>query len=50
MLFCLRALRPGLMWKDRPLVDRLLVDQHRTGRDGPAQPAADRTDAGLGLR
>ena len=49
MLFCLRALRPGLKWRERPLVDCLLVDQHRLGADGAVEHVAGRLDAGLGL-
>ena len=39
MLFCLRALRPGMTWKERSAGVRVLVDQHRTRVDGLAQHA-----------
>ncbi len=49
MLFCLRALRPGLAWKDKPLAFAFWCNQHRAAADGGAEPATDRTDAGVGV-
>ena len=50
MLFCLRALRPGLMWKDRPLAIAFWSHQHRSGSNDPDQHVARRAAASLGFR
>ena len=45
VLFCLRGLKPGIVWNERLLQDRVLVAQHRPGADGAADAAAARHDA-----
>ena len=42
MLFCLRGLRPAVVWNERALQDQLLGAQHRARADGAAHAAAHR--------
>ena len=49
MLFCLRALRPGLAWKDRPLAIAFWCINIGLAAMVLHQHVADRLDAGLGF-